>query len=330
MSLIVSRVRSALPPKQKMTSGGWLAVNAPCCHHRGESHDTKMRGGFMFSGEGWTFNCFNCHFKAGWSPGKLISKNSQLLMSWLGISPDEIKELMLVALKQRDDVAPKSKILSFDLETKELPAQCLPITTWLNEGCTDPRFIEVIEYLLNRGMKLEWCDWHWCLEPGYIDRVIIPFYYKNKIVGWTARKIKEGKPKYLAHSQAGYVYNLDNQSYDRTCVIVVEGHFDAIAIDAVAIGTNDITPTQVFRLNQLGKEVIIVPDKDKAGASMLQPAIDNNWSVSLPEWGNDVKDVADAVKKYGRIYTLFTILKYREHGEIKITMLKKKLERINE
>jgi hypothetical protein len=52
--------------------------------------------------------------------------------------------------------------------------------------------------------------------------------------------------------------------------------------------------------------------------------------VSLPEWGDDVKDVADAVKKYGRIYTLFTILQYRETNEIKIKLLKKKLENKHE
>jgi hypothetical protein len=72
--------------------------------------------------------------------------------------------------------------------------------------------------------------------------------------------------------------------------------------------------------------VIVVPDNDKAGAVMIKTAIDQKWSVSLPDWGDDVKDVADAVKKYGRIYTIFTILQYREHNQIKITMLKKKIE----
>jgi len=32
------------------------------------------------------------------------------------------------------------------------------------------------------------------------------------------------------------------------------------------------------------------------------------------------------VKKFGRIYTLFTILQYRETGETKIKLLKKQLE----
>jgi hypothetical protein len=63
---------------------------------------------------------------------------------------------------------------------------------------------------------------------------------------------------------------------------------------------------------------------------MLKAAIANNWSVSLPPWADDVKDVADAVKKYGRLYVLTTILHYRVRGEIKINLLKKKLESIHE
>jgi hypothetical protein len=62
----------------------------------------------------------------------------------------------------------------------------------------------------------------------------------------------------------------------------------------------------------------------------LKHAVKNNWSASLPPWGDDVKDVADAVKKYGRLYVLTTILHYRVSGEIKINLLKKKLESLDE
>jgi hypothetical protein len=63
---------------------------------------------------------------------------------------------------------------------------------------------------------------------------------------------------------------------------------------------------------------------------MIKSALANGWSVSLPPWGDDVKDVADAVKKYGRLYTLSTILHYREDNEIKIQLIKKKLENIDD
>ena len=88
---------------------------------------------------------------------------------------------------------------------------------------------------------------------------------------------------------------------------------------------NEPNETQCARINALGKQVIVVPDRDKAGLKLIQAALKNNWTVSMPPW-NDVKDVADAVAKYGRIYTLFTILHYQETNEIKIQLLKKKLE----
>ena len=50
--------------------------------------------------------------------------------------------------------------------------------------------------------------------------------------------------------------------------------------------------------------------------------------MSLPPWDDDIKDVADAVKRYGKIYTLTTILHYHEDNKIKIELQKKKLEKL--
>ena len=177
-------------------------------------------------------------------------------------------------------------------------------------------------------MALDWYNWMWSPASGYKDRVLIPFYQDGKVVGYTGRKITEGKPKYLTDSQSGYVFNIDSQNYDRKFVIVTEGQFDAIAVDGVAIMTNEPNEAQVARINALAKEIIVVPDRDRPGAKMLKSAIDNGWGASLPLWDDDVKDVADAVKKYGRLYVLTTILHYRVSGEIKINLMKKKLEAI--
>jgi DNA primase len=126
------------------------------------------------------------------------------------------------------------------------------------------------------------------------------------------------------------VFNLDRQTYDRQYVIVVEGQFDAIAVDGCAIMHNDPNDTQITRLNNLGREVVVVPDRDRAGAKLLKAAIKNGWSASSPPWEHDIKDVADAVNRYGRLYTLTTILKYRVSGEINLHLLKKKLENVKQ
>jgi len=126
------------------------------------------------------------------------------------------------------------------------------------------------------------------------------------------------------------VFNIDAQSYERQYVIVVEGQFDAIAIGGCAVMHNEPNDTQIMRLNQLSREVIVVPDRDRPGAKMLKSALANGWSASMPPWEDDIKDVADAVNRYGRLYTLTTILKYRVHGEINLNLLKRKLENVQE
>lgn len=330
MNEIQSTLLALLPQGRKITTGGWESFNAVCCHHRGEKADRRRRGGIKIDGEAWTYHCFNCSYKAGWSPGKLLSGNTKMLFKWLGLGDNDIGKLGIVALKYQESMPQESKAFNFTLKEIPLPDNSLSIVDWLNTGSDDPDLIAVVEYLLSRGMEWEWYNWHWSSAPGYRDRLLIPFYQDGKIVGYTGRKVTEGKPKYLTDSQSGYVFNLDRQTRDRAYVIVVEGQFDAIAVDGVAIMTNEPNDTQVARINALGREVICVPDRDRPGSKMLKHAIKNEWSVSLPPWGDDLKDVADAVKKYGRLYVLATILHYRVSGEIKINLIKKKLENLDE
>ena len=329
MNEIQDALLALLPSKRKATPSGWSSFNAPCCIYTGNSKDTRQRGGILLTAKGgWTYHCFNCNFKAGWAPGHLLTKNTKSLFKWLGLSETEISKLGLIALKLKDDQPVSKKAITFTLEERPLPEATMPLIEWINTAYL-PDIAEdigkIVEYILGRGMDLEWYNWMWTPAPGYKDRVIIPFYQDGKVVGYTGRKITEGKPKYLTDAQAGYVFNIDRQKNDREYIIVVEGQFDAIGIDGVAIMHNEPNETQCARINALGKQVIVVPDRDKAGLKLIQAAIKNNWAVSLPPW-NDVKDVADAVAKYGRIYTLFTILHYRETNEIKIQLLKKKLE----
>jgi len=332
MNEVQDALMALLPYKRKITPSGWTSFNGVCCHHRGEKPDDRQRGGIMSTAAGgFTYHCFNCNFKAGWSPGKLLSNNTKSLFRWLGMSDSDISRLGLLVLKLKDDQPVTKKALTFELLEKSLPDDCFPISEWIKQGCEDEDFLNVVDYVINRrGMGWNWYNWHWSAAPGYRDRIILPFYHNGKIVGSTGRKINPGKPKYLTDAQPGYVFNLDAQTYDRSCVIVVEGQFDAIAIDGVAIMHNEPNETQCARIKTLGREVIVVPDKDQPGAKMIKAAIDNEWSASLPPWEDDIKDVADAVKRYGRIYVLSTILHYKVNGEIKLNLLKKRLESIND
>ena len=173
---------------------------------------------------------------------------------------------------------------------------------------------------MGRNLYLEDYPFYWTPEDGFNNRLIIPFYYKGNTVGYTARKITEGKPKYISEQQPNYVFNLDNQHWDKKFVIVCEGPMDAICIGGVAVMSSEVGAGQRLLINQLNKEVIVVPDRDHDGPKMIEQAIEFGWSVSFPSWGEGIKDINDSVKKYGRLYTLYTIVKNSVSTELKIRL----------
>ena len=124
--------------------------------------------------------------------------------------------------------------------------------------------------------------------------------------------------------QPGYVFNLDAQNYQRIFCIVVEGPFDAISVDGVALLGSEVKDQQALTINALNKKVILVPDRDDNGYKLMEQAIELGWSVSMPDWDEDVKDVNDAVIKYGRMYTLHTLVSSTEDTELKIKLRSKK------
>jgi DNA primase len=116
------------------------------------------------------------------------------------------------------------------------------------------------------------------------------------------------------------VFNLDKQTQDKEFVIVVEGPMDALSIDAVAILGAEIMDKQALLINRLGRRVIVVPDRDADGKRTIEQAILNRYSVSMPTWPEGVKDVNDAVKKLGRLYTLYKIVSETDDSELKIRL----------
>lgn len=315
--------------KIKRTPSGWISGNAPCCHNRGQSVDRRGRGGLMIAPDGgFTWNCFNCGFTAAWHPGVLLSKKAKDLLKWSGVPDSQIQALSLESLKiknQNPGELPVSQAPAV-LVPKNLPPESKRIKEWLDEGTTDPVFLSVLDYLINeRRVDLDWYDWHWTPIPGYNDRVIIPFYANGGLIGYTARRITDKHPKYLTEDQKGYVFNIDRQTYERQFVLVTEGPFDAIAVEGVAVLHNTVSQEQAARINQLKKPVIVVPDRHKSGVDLINDAIKQGWSVSFPLWEAHIKDAADAVKEYGRLYTLISILHYQETNPVKIEVLKKRI-----
>ena len=331
MNIVFDALQVYLPAKRKQTPSGWLAFNAPCCEHNGTTPDTRQRGGLIANAdEGVSFHCFNCGFKTSWRNGRNLSFKMKKFMRWLNVPDDTITKLALQVLQTKtDSTGHKTFITLPKFVSKELPPKSKPIHEWadykaLEPGGIDKDLFKVLEYIAARKLNLNDYDFYWTPEAGYRDRLIIPFYYREKVVGYTARKVVESKVKYLSEQQPGYVFNIDEQTDDRKYVVAVEGPIDAIAIDGVASLGSEIKEQQTALLNSLGKHVIVVPDRDEAGQKLVYDAMEAGWSVSMPDWSQDIGDANDAVRKYGRLHTLYSIVKNAEESQLKIKLRMKK------
>ena len=88
---------------------------------------------------------------------------------------------------------------------------------------------------------------------------------------------------------------------------------------------DDISAEQAQLISTLNKQIIVVPDRDKTGLKMCDKALELGYQVSLPNWEADIKDVNDAVVRYGKLPTLISILQSATNSKIKIELQRKKI-----
>lgn len=320
--------------KIKSTLNGWLVGNAPCCHHRGHNPDRRGRGNLMLSPDGAiVYNCYNCQFKTKFD-GYNISKKFESLMIWMGIPNDDIRTIKLELLKNQlegTDPSGQASTIFQQPDFKEIP---LPNHSYSIEevaGWDEPpeEYLRVLGYLASRGDAISSnYDFYWSSshKNQMCDRLILPFYHRGKIVGWTARYAGDPPapsiPRYFnSELQMGYVFN-DSALHrpERDLVLLVEGPFDAIAIDGVAALGSKLSREQIAWLESGGKEIVLLPDRQRKNQGLIDVALERGWSVSFPDWEDDVKDAADAAKRYGRIYTVRSAIASKTRSRLEINL----------
>jgi len=338
---------SLLPPKKRRSQSGWLSFNAVCCAHNGDTQDTRGRGGVMTNADGGvSYHCFNCGFKTSYQIGRPLSFKFRKLLHWLGADANEVKRLVIEALRVKDLIKPediKAPEEEITFEQRALPAEAQSFWALaefykLGEGHMPMLFVEAVNYVTNRRINAVKYDFYWTpeVENKLSHRVVIPFIYQGNIVGYTARAFNDGiKPKYHSNHPANFVFNLNNQQADSKFVIVTEGPFDAMAIDGVSVQTNEISEQQAELIEALGREVIYVPDFDRhtskqgrtvwPGLRAVEQAVEYGWSVSFPVWHEECKDVSKAVEKYGKLFVLKAILAAKESNSLKIKLIAGKI-----
>lgn len=327
-----------LPHSKRHNAKGWYTFNAPCCHHRGHNKDTKGRGNFLLSPDGsMVANCYNCKFKARYIGGDL-NHNFEKWLHYLNVPAEKIQEAKLEILSKKLNGELETIDTQFSYSFNQFNSVDLPnlakIITDDSINHNNKYFLKCTEYLYSRGRAIyENYDFYWSpiKEHNLYNRIIIPFKYKDKIVGWSARYAGtppyKSIPKYYnSDIQSGYMFNCDVlEKRNRKYVIIVEGPLDAISIDCVASLGSTMNKQQVDLLNSYDCEKIVLPDREKQNQELIDIALSQNWYVSFPEWEEKIKDAADATKKYGKLYSISSIIAAKTNSELEINIKRRML-----
>jgi predicted RNA-binding Zn-ribbon protein involved in translation (DUF1610 family) len=320
--------------KRKQSGTRFINFNCPMCT------DRRMRCGVKQDNKGIVVSCFNCGFKTIWKPGDLLSRSLREFLSQLGVSEIEIKRLNHKALTYRSmfEKSPEAMAMLPDFtpsfEPASLPSDARSFEHWANSGCTAEDFIDTVAYVYGRGEEIASATtYYWSPTEG--RKVIIPFSHEGRNVGWSSRVIDaNASPRYRTNSPPNFLYNMRSLvATNRVYGILVEGLFDALAIDGVATLGARLNQQQAAWIKSFGKTIILVPDRDARGDDMIAVAKNHGWRVAFPSlksgsgrdnwWDPDIKDVADAVRRYGRLYTLLSIIETSTKNPVEISLYRK-------
>jgi hypothetical protein len=235
----------------------------------------------------------------------------------MNVPQEEIERINLESLKHKsiegllgERQAVANQLQNIVFEDRLLPTDTQPLSA-TGEA-----------YLRSRRLPLDYPFLYKTMpRPG----IVVPFTHDNQVVGHTTRFLDDRTPKYIQDIQHGYVFGTDLQKGNWQSVLVMEGVFDALSINGLAVLHAEINDAQVRLIRSLGRDVIVVPDQDEAGLKLVDRAVELGWAVSMPDWPADVKDVNDAVIRWGRLATLITILQARETSRVKIEIRKKQI-----
>lgn len=305
----------------------WSQHNCPACVARGQSrHDTKSRGNHMFRNDGSVvYNCFNCHLKTVWSPGRYLSKDMESLLRSYGATEKEMISIKLIAkemVESGDYEVEDTNIskLYQKIVQRELPVDAKPFLEWVNMPNIPPDFLKVVNHVNERNPYLLDLDLYWSPSKEFymFQRFIIPYYMNGQIIGYTARHMKKDIKEYRYRNQVStsIFYNFDLLNDDRIQIIfVAEGPIDAALMGGISANNYFLSTSQIELLKKAqerGKMIVIVPDRDKDGLETIEQAITHGFSVAFPDYGairdengiRHIKDFDEACAKYGRLFCL--------------------------
>lgn len=251
-------------------------------------NDTKRkRAGFKFTDDSIIYNCFrsSCPATSVYEYGKGMSKRFKKVLHAFDVDiPLDILTAQRKTYQKVLDSLDETLYEKHSYDRLTLPDDFEPLDKFKHKV--------YIDYLNKRKIDIDQ-EFYVGHIGQWAYKLIIPFYYYDKLIGWQGVDIMTGK--YLKSSENTDMIYLPTGKMPNF-PIIVEGIFDAMSIpNAIAILQNHVSKKQAFMLRN--KDPILLPDR--RGSHFIDSMKLYKWKMCVPEW--HYKDVNAAVQKLGRL-----------------------------
>lgn len=317
---------------------GWNVVYCEAC---GDGSRTKgPRGGWLFQDAMAFYHCFNCGVDASFDPEREHPRSKEFtrVASSFGIPLNDVK--MLEFLHKGSSGKPSEAIKS---KTTAIESMAIPNHFYLlSEADSDNEVASLAREFLIKSKKINPDSYKFYLSTGIADKtaepresvltkglsgkLIIPAFRGTNMIYYQARRL-DGieKNKYIScdKSRANIIYNMDRLYDDiKSPLFITEGFFDAHHLNGVSVMENKLTSQQTDLLNRSPRKKVVVPDYNGDSNKLVDQAIKNGWGISIPSFGSEIKDITEAIVKYGRLFVAHEVVKSIKYGDAAKIMAK--------
>lgn len=293
-------------PLGRLSSTGFYEQRCVLCN------DHSPRAGWKIEPHEVFYNCYNCGFKASYEEG------SGRFNRWIkevcranGITDQDLQAISATLFFNKAEKTDKEITLEalkrVNLHTPEVsfPSR----TMALGSAGHDEIQELLIQYLLSR--RVDPLKFYFSLDPQHLNRVIIPFWRNEKLIYWQSRAIDRSvKPRYrnCSASKDAIIYGFDRlMEYDEAPLFVTEGAFDAESIQGICILGSSLNAAKIELLKKTRRRIIFVVDRDSNGGALGEGVIQHGWELTFVD--QEAEDVNDSVQKFGRLYTVYSLMK---------------------
>ena len=309
---------------------GWFAVLCRVCMDHGKK---GKRASFSFDDEHVGYHCFNCGAKAIYDPNenKVMPKNMIKVLDAFGIPYTAYQQLILDRYGSQKLELKTKETAVVKIEPHEI---ALPDIFYKLEDVDDEdQWAMIANYYLTEVRGIDPTSYPFMLstrtkEPRlkkWYKRLIIPIYKNGKLIFFqgrdlTNKAIRKYESPPIEKDKILYGYDKLFEKVDQP-LYIVEGIFDAMSIDCVAVLGNVITPEQIIWLNKSPRKKIYIPDRFGDGKNSAIQALELGWSIATLDPNGEGKDINDAVNEYGLLFVLASLAKFTRTGFAAETLL---------